>query len=193
MLRKSTPGISAPKWAVVSHRCRQKAESYTKHLTLRQTVQQSINSQVKQLQSQHLHLNTLSGVTLQPLALPRQKKPNYFKNVPLGVFLSPQAVTSFSCNLLLDIHSSETCLGLHRSLVFYTTIHSLSSSTISWVLDQDSELSTSLASAQHSHQSPLEVPRGHHALISCAGISHLSRSCKTNLHVPWRFLIPCPV
>lgn len=114
MLRKSTPGISAPKWAVVSHRCRQKAESYTKHLTLRQAVQQSINSQVKQLQSQHLHLNTLSGVTLQPLALPRQKKPNYFKNVPLGVFLSPQAVTSFPCNLLLDIHSSETCLGAPR-------------------------------------------------------------------------------
>lgn len=113
--------------------------------------------------------------------------------LPSEFFFPHKAVTSFPCNLLLDIHSSATCLGLHRSLVFYTTIHSLSSSTISWVLDQDSELSTSLASAQHSHQSPLEVPRGHHALISCAGISHLSRSCKTNLHVPWRFLIPCPV
>lgn len=46
------------------------ALNYTNHLTLRQTAQQLINSWGKllQSQSQDLHLNTMSGVTLQSLA-----------------------------------------------------------------------------------------------------------------------------
>lgn len=43
--------------------------NYIKHFTLRQTVQRLITSWGKLLQYQDLHLNTASGVTLQPLAL----------------------------------------------------------------------------------------------------------------------------
>lgn len=67
------------------HRCRQKAKSYPKYLTLRQCPTAN-NSQVKQLQSQVLHLNTGSGVTLQPYT----EKFSGFKNVTPGVFLSPR-------------------------------------------------------------------------------------------------------
>lgn len=80
MVRKSPPRISASKWAVTDVQGR--AQSYTRPLTLRKTVQQQINSQVKQLQPQELHLNTVSGVILQPLALPRQKTSTASRMLP---------------------------------------------------------------------------------------------------------------
>lgn len=103
-------------------------------------------------------------------------------------------MTNSPYNLLLDIHSRG--MWLHRSPVFYTMVQSLSSLITFWVLGHNSNLTTSLASAQHSHhdlQCPLAALRQHRAQHESPAQALLCTPCKRNLDVLWRFLILCPV